>query len=116
MKSKKLPPIHPGTILHKEFLTPRKINQTKLATSINVPLKLVKEICQAKKPINAEIALRLGTYFGVSAELWLGLQQDYEQECLEDILETHGKLIRKEIKPLTLPKQSGSRIRKRLTA
>jgi addiction module HigA family antidote len=69
MKSKKLPPIHPGTILNKEFLIPRKISQTKLATSINVPVKLVKEVCQAKKSIDAEMALRLGTYFGTSAEL-----------------------------------------------
>jgi addiction module HigA family antidote len=69
MKSKKLPPIHLGTILEKEFLLPRNISQNKLATSINVPLKVVKEICQAKKPINAEIALRLGTYFRTSAEL-----------------------------------------------
>ena len=102
MKSKKLPPIHPGTILNKEFLIPRKISQTKLATSIKVPMKSVKDICQAKKPIDAEMALRLGTYFGVSAELWLGLQQDYERECLEDILETNGKSIKKEIKSLVL--------------
>lgn len=112
MKSKKLPPIHPGTILNKEFLIPRKISQTKLATSINVPVKSVKEVCQAKKSIDAEMALRLATYFGTSAELWLGLQQDYEQECLEDILETHGKLIRKEIKPLIRPKETVFRLRK----
>ncbi|CAI2190753.1 11837_t:CDS:1, partial [Funneliformis geosporum] len=104
MKSKKLPPIHPGTILNKEFLIPRKITQTKLATSINVPLKTIKEICQAQKAIEAEMALRLGTYFGTSAELWLGLQQDYEQECLKDLSETHGKLIRKQIQPLSFAK------------
>jgi addiction module HigA family antidote len=68
-KSKKIPPVHPGTILAKEFLAPRKISQTKLATSINVPFKLVNEICQAKKSIDAEIALRLGTCLGTSAEL-----------------------------------------------
>ena len=66
---KKLPPIHPGTILVKEFLFPRKISQTKLAQETNLPLKLVQEICQGKRPIEAEMALRLGTYFGVSAEL-----------------------------------------------
>jgi len=112
MKSKKMPPIHPGTILYKEFLIPRKISQTELAASINIPIKLVKEVCQAKKPINAEIALRLGTYFGTSAELWLGLQQDYEQECLEDILENQGKSIKKEIKPLLRPKETVSRLRR----
>src|SRR2546423_1288572 len=113
VRSKKLPPIHPGTILEKEFLIPRKISQSKLATSLNVSLKLVKEICQAKKAIDAEIALRLGTYFGTSAELWLGLQQDYEQECLEDILENQGKLIIKEINPLLRPKET-ARLRKSL--
>ena len=68
-KNQKLPPIHPGTILSKEFLIPRKISQSQLATRTNIPLKTIKEICQAKKSINAEIALRLGTYFGTSAEL-----------------------------------------------
>jgi addiction module HigA family antidote len=113
VKSKKLPPIHPGTILEKEFLIPRKISQNKLATSTNIPFKLVKEICQAKKSINAEVALRLGTFFGTSAELWLGLQQDYEQECLEDIVEKHGKSIKKEVQPLFLPKQHTVKLRKR---
>jgi antitoxin HigA-1 len=110
MKSKKLPPIHPGTILEKEFLIPRNISQTKLATSLNVPLKTIKEICQAKKPINAEIALRLGTYFGTSADLWLGLQQDYEQECLTDILENQATKIKKEIHPLVTQNNSTKRV------
>ena len=100
MKSKKLSPIHPGEILLEEFLIPRKISQSKLATSINVSLERVKQICQAKKPIDAEIALRLGTYFGTSANLWLGLQQDYEQECLEDMLENQAIYIKREIQPL----------------
>jgi len=114
VKSKKLPPIHPGIILNKEFLIPRKISPSQLATSTNIPLKLVKEICQAKKPINAEVALRLGTYFGTSAELWLGLQQDYEQECLENIVENYGKSIKKEIQPLTITKSTNNRSRKHL--
>ena len=106
MKSKKFSPIHPGTILEKEFLIPRKISQTKLATNLKVPLKTVKEICPAQKPISAEIALRLGTYFGTSAELWLGLQQDYEQECLIDILENQAAKIKKEVHPLITPTKS----------
>jgi plasmid maintenance system antidote protein VapI len=54
--------------------------------------------------------LRLGTCLGTSAELWLGLQQDYEKECLEDILESQGKLIKKEVQPLIL--KVASRLRK----
>jgi addiction module HigA family antidote len=68
MKSKKLPPIHPGEILKEEILAPRKISQTKLAQEINVPPKLISEICQKKRNIDGEIALRLATYFGISAQ------------------------------------------------
>lgn len=48
----------------------------------------------------------------MSHDFWLGIQQDYERECLEDILETHGKLIKKEIKPLVRPKKTVSRLKK----
>ena len=66
-RSKKTPPIHPGEIL-KEVLVPRKISQIKLAQGINVSTKIVSEICQRKRNIDAEMALRLGTYFGISAQ------------------------------------------------
>lgn len=68
MKSKKLPPIHPGEILKEEIMVPRKISQTKLAQEINVSPKLISEVCQKKRNIDAEMALRLGTYFGISAQ------------------------------------------------
>ena len=60
--------IHPGEILKEEILAPRKISQVKLAQEINVSPKLISEICQKKRNIDAEIALRLGTYFGISAQ------------------------------------------------
>lgn len=60
--------IHPGEILKEEILTPRKISQTKLAEDINVPLSVIRGICQNKKDIDADIALRLGIYFGTSFE------------------------------------------------
>ncbi|RIA81616.1 transcriptional regulator protein [Glomus cerebriforme] len=109
MVREKLPPIHPGTILKKEFLIPRKISQTKLADNTGFSLKLVKEVCQAKKPIDAEIAFQLGNYLGTSAELWLGLQQDYEQERLEEILER--KVKKNKISSLIGRKTNG-RVRK----
>ena len=68
MNNKKLPPIHPGEILKEEILAPKKISQVKLAQGINVAPKLVSEICQKKRNIDAEMALRLGTYFGIGAQ------------------------------------------------
>ena len=67
-RSKKLSPIHPGEILKEEILAPRKISQAKLAQGINVSPKLISEICQKKRNIDAEMALRLGVYFDISAQ------------------------------------------------
>ena len=84
--------IHPGEILKEEILLPRKITQTKLAEDINVPLSVVREICQTKRDIDADIALRLGVYFGTSFEFWLNLQQNYDLR----ICRSQEKEIKKE--------------------
>ncbi len=68
VRSKKLSPIHPGEILKEEILASRKISQTKLAQGINISPKIINEICQKKRNIDGEMALRLGTYFGISAQ------------------------------------------------
>ena len=68
MKSNKLSPIHPGQILKEEILVNRGITQNELAQGISMPLKIVREICQRKRNISAHIALRLGIYFGISAQ------------------------------------------------
>jgi addiction module HigA family antidote len=67
-RSKKLPPIHPGEILREEFLVPLKITPTKLAKEINMPAKIVKDICQEKKDLTPEIICRLAVYFKMSHE------------------------------------------------
>ena len=38
----------------------------------------------------------------MSYEFWLGMQQDYVRECLEDILENQEKQIKKQINPLPI--------------
>ncbi len=71
-------PLHPGEILLEEFLKPMGITQYRLAKDINVPQRRISEIVQGKRAITADTALRLGKYFNVSPELWLGLQADYD--------------------------------------
>ena len=44
MKSKKLPPIHPGEILMEEFLEPMGISQYRLAKDISVPPRRINEM------------------------------------------------------------------------
>ena len=91
MKNKKLPPIHPGEILRDEFLEPMGISQYRLAKDISVPPRRINEIVHGKRSITADTALRLGRFFGMSAQFWLNLQTRYDLEITEDLLE--GRLV-----------------------
>ena len=76
----KLPNIHPGEILFKEFLAPMEISQNKIARDIGVPPRRINEIVHGKRAVTADTAVRLAKYFGVSEQFWMGLQADYDLE------------------------------------
>jgi antitoxin HigA-1 len=76
--ARKLDPIHPGEILLEEFLLPMGISQNRLASDIDVPVSRIAGIVNGKRSVTADTALRLGTYFGTSAELWTNLQASYD--------------------------------------
>lgn len=76
--AEKMPPIHPGEILSEEFLIPMGITQYRLAKSIGVDPRRINAIVQGKRAITAETAIKLSQFFGTSAQLWLGLQTDYD--------------------------------------
>lgn len=78
MATELLDPIPPGEILYKEFMQPLGISINALARDIHVPPNRISEIVNGKRVITADTALRLGKYFDVSPELWLGLQADYD--------------------------------------
>jgi addiction module HigA family antidote len=74
----KLPPIHPGEILREEFMKPHGLSQNALARALNGPPRRINEIVLEKRGITADTALRLARYFGTTAEMWTGLQADYD--------------------------------------
>ena len=71
-------PIHPGEILSEEFLRPAGITQERFAKALGVSRRTVNEIVRGRRSVTAEMALRLSKVLGTSAELWLGLQTDYD--------------------------------------
>ncbi len=75
---KKLQLIPPGEILLEEFLKPLGISQNKLARDIDVPPARINDIVHGRRAVTADTALRLGRYLGTSADLWLGLQVEYD--------------------------------------
>jgi len=78
MAAKLLDPIPPGEVLYEEFMKPLGVSINALAREISVPANRVSDIVNGKRSITADTALRLGKYFGVSPEVWLGLQADYD--------------------------------------
>lgn len=86
MGAKKLPPVPPGEILEEEFLKPMGLSQNRLARGLGVPPRRINEIVHGRRRITADTALRLGKYFSMSPEFWLGLQMDYELDVEGDRL------------------------------
>ena len=70
-------PIHPGEIL-KDELDGLGIAAAELARQIEVPANRISQIVAGKRAVTADTALRLGRWFGTSAEFWMNLQQLYE--------------------------------------
>jgi addiction module HigA family antidote len=97
MKMKKLSPIHPGEILREEFMKPRGLSQNALARVLNVPPRRINEIVNGRRAITADTAMRLARYFGASAEMWAGLQADYD---LRLVRYAKSRPIDREVEPL----------------
>jgi addiction module HigA family antidote len=77
---KKLPNIHPGTVLSEDFLVPMCISAYRLAKDVGIPQTRVSQIVKGERRVTADTALRLSKYFGNSAKFWLGLQDDFDLE------------------------------------
>ena len=97
MSKRDFPLIHPGEILREEFLAPLGISQYRLAKEIHVPARRINEIVLEKRGISADTALRLGRYFGTTAQLWINLQARYDLEVARDAI---ADTLEKEIRPL----------------
>ena len=75
----------------------RALSQNVLARALNVPPRRINEIVLEKRGITADTALRLARYFGTSAEMWAGLQTDYDLRLARHQKE---KEIEREVEPL----------------
>jgi antitoxin HigA-1 len=67
---------HPGEILRTEFMEPLGITAYQLAKALHFPG--IYEIVREERSISADVALRLGKYFGMTPQFWLNLQTDYD--------------------------------------
>ena len=82
--------IHPGEHLADE-LKALGMSANELAKELGVPTNRLTEIIRGKRGLSGDTALRLGHFFGTSAEFWMNLQKFYELRIAE---QKSGKTIK----------------------
>lgn len=97
MNTRKHKPVHPGEVLRLDFLEPLGISIYRLAKETGISQQHFGRIIHGTRGISGDVALRLARYFGTSAQVWMGLQSQYELDVAED---KAGREIEKRIKPL----------------
>lgn len=100
MDNDKFSPVHPGEVLLEEFIKPFGLSQNRLAIEIGVDARRINEIVLGTRSISADTALRLGRYFGVSPQFWLGLQAEYDLDVARDNL---GDRLEREVRSRPAP-------------
>ena len=98
MTKKRIRPIHPGVYL-KELLNELELSQYRLAHDIGVQAMRISYVVNGKRPVNAELALRLGRYFGQEPRYWINLQSRFDMDSAEDAL---AKQVIREVHPLRM--------------
>ena len=90
-RSRKVFAVHPGEILKTKFMEPMGVSAYELAKALTFPG--IYEVVRGDRAISADTAIRLGKYFGLPAQFWLNLQNDYDLRIAE------GSGIGRGIKP-----------------
>jgi antitoxin HigA-1 len=89
------PIVHPGRLLKRELLA-RNLSANRMGLDIGVPSGRVRNIINGRRAISADTAVRLGRYFGNSAQFWLDLQSQYDIGLVE---REKGAEIAKRVRP-----------------
>ena len=94
--TKKLPLLHPGEYL-RSVLDDAGLSANAVALSLRVPANRLTEILNGRRGITADTAMRLGRYFGTSAQMWMNLQAKYDLGAAEEAL---AERIQMEVQPM----------------
>ncbi len=96
VRGRRLRTRHPGLVL-AELLDELAISQADLSRAIGVSPMRVSHLVKGKRPVTADLALRLGRRFRQSPQYWLNLQSRYD---LDRALEEIGRPALSAIEPV----------------
>jgi len=87
-------------MLLEEFLKPLGVSQSAFAIRLGVSFPRLNEVIRGKRGVTPDTALRLARVLGMSADFWLGLQQDWD---LWHALHSKEAAQIERLEPLRLP-------------
>ena len=91
-----IPLTSPGAHL-REIMDDAGLTQYRLAKALGIQQTRISQILTGRRAITADTAIRLGRFFGTTAEMWLNLQKNYDLELAE---REKGDEITRTITPL----------------
>ncbi len=71
-------PVHPGEVLREDVFPALKLTKPALAAALGVSRQTLHELMSCRRAVSPDMALRLERSIGSSAEMWLGLQAEYD--------------------------------------
>jgi antitoxin HigA-1 len=71
-------PPHPGLSVRHDCLEASNLSVTDGAKALGVTRQALNNLVNGKSGISPEMAIHLNKAFGGSADVWLGLQMDYD--------------------------------------
>mgnify|MGYP001824436762 FL=1 len=96
-KDRLIPLTPPGAHL-REVMEDAGLTQYRLAKELGVQQTRISQILAGQRAITADTAIRLGRFFGTTADMWLNLQKNYDLELAE---REKGDEITRTITPLS---------------
>ena len=93
--TRKHKPIHPGEVLRLDFLEPMNVSAYRLAKVTGISAQQIGRILKGTRGISADFALRLARALGTSAQVWMGLQAQYDLDVAQ---EAYGRAIEKQVR------------------
>lgn len=95
-RKRDIKPVHPGLLLEEEFMLPTGVTQYRLAKDTGLSPIQISLIVRGKRAITAETAMRLGRFFGMSAEFWINAQAHFDLQTAEAKL---SRTVEREVTP-----------------
>lgn len=71
-------PTHPGALLREDMLPALNLSKTAIADALGISRQHLYDILRERKPVSAEVAVRLGAAFGDGPDVWLRMQAAYD--------------------------------------